>query len=66
MKKHYLATDLSFQKKMLQDLPGGTVVESTCQCRRHRFDSRPRKIPHAAEQLGSWATTENDPNTFCL
>ena len=27
--------------------------ESTCQCRGHRFDPWPRKIPHAAEQLSS-------------
>ena len=31
--------------------------ESTCQCRRHRFDPWSGKIPHAVEQLSSWATT---------
>ena len=31
--------------------PGDSVVESACQCRRHRFDPRSGKIPHAEEQL---------------
>ena len=31
--------------------------ESACQCRGHRFESWSGKIPHAAEQLGPWATT---------
>ena len=31
--------------------------ESTCQCRRHRFDPWSGKIPHAAEQLSPCATT---------
>ena len=40
--------------------PGGSVVkESACQCRRHRFDPWPGKIPHATEQphtcSNSWA-----------
>ena len=26
-------------------------LESTCQCRRHRFSSRSKKIPHALDQL---------------
>ena len=31
--------------------------ESACQCRGHRFEPWSGKIPHAAEQLGLWATT---------
>ena len=31
--------------------------ETTCQCRRHRFDSWSRKIPYAMEQLSPCATT---------
>ena len=38
-----------------------SVQESTCQCRRHPDQETPdpwsRKIPHAADQLSSWATT---------
>ena len=30
--------------------------ESACQCRGHGFEPWSGKIPHAAEQLGSWAT----------
>ena len=30
--------------------------ESACQCRRHGFEPWSGKIPHAAEQLGPWAT----------
>ena len=31
--------------------------ESACQCRGHGFEPWSGKIPHAAEQLGRWATT---------
>ena len=31
--------------------------ESACQCRGHGFEPWCGKIPHAAEQLGPWATT---------
>ena len=31
--------------------------ESACWCRRHGFEPWSGKIPHAAEQLGPWATT---------
>ena len=31
--------------------------ESACQCSRHGFEPWSGKIPHAAEQLGPWATT---------
>ena len=30
--------------------------ESACQCRGHRFEPWSGKIPHAAGQLGPWAT----------
>ena len=30
--------------------------ENACQCRGHGFEPRSGKIPHAAEQLGPWAT----------
>ena len=31
--------------------------ESACQCKGHGFEPWSGKIPHAAEQLGPWATT---------
>ena len=31
--------------------------ESACRCRGHGFEPWSRKIPHATEQLGPWATT---------
>ena len=31
--------------------------ESACQCRGHGFEPWSGKIPHAAEQIGPWATT---------
>ena len=31
--------------------------ESACQCRGHGFEPWSGKIPHAADQLGPWATT---------
>ena len=31
--------------------------ESACQCRGHGFEPWSGRIPHAAEQLGPWATT---------
>ena len=31
--------------------------ECACQCRGHGFEPWSGKIPHAAEQLGAWATT---------
>ena len=34
-----------------------TGKESSCQCRRHRFDPWSGKIPHAAGQLSSCSTT---------
>ena len=44
--------------KRLQGLPWWrSGWESACQCRGHRFEPWSGKIPHAAEQLGLWATT---------
>ena len=38
--------------------PDDSVVkESTCQCRRHRFDPRSGKTPHAAKKLILCTTT---------
>jgi len=46
------------KKKKILGLPwwlsGG---ESTCQCRRHPFNSWSAKIPHAAEKLSLCAAT---------
>ena len=45
-------------KRKLEGLPWWrSGWESACQCRGHRFEPWSRKIPHAVEQLGSWATT---------
>ena len=44
-------------KWQLQGLPWWrSGWESACQCRGHRFEPWSGKIPHAAEQLGPWAT----------
>ena len=44
-------------KKNLQGLPWWrSGWESACQCRGHGFAPWSGKIPHAAEQLGLWAT----------
>ena len=43
-----------------EGFPGGAVVESLPalnQCSGHRFEPWSGRIPHAAEQLGPWATT---------
>ena len=45
-------------KKAIYGLPWWrSDWESACQCRGHGFEPWSRKIPHAAEQLGPWATT---------
>ena len=46
---------------VIKNLPTGLHLwrsgwESACQCRGHGFEPWSRKIPHAAEQLGPWAT----------
>jgi len=36
-----------------------SVYESTCHCRRHRFNLWSKRMPHVKGQLGQdWATTE--------
>ena len=44
-------------------LPWWSGYESTCQCKRHRFDTWSRKMPHAARQL-SLCTTSAGPNPW--
>ena len=47
--------DLKMQKL---GFPGGAVVENLpAWCRGHGFEPWSGRIPHAAEQLGPWATT---------
>ena len=47
-----------FKKLSLVGLPWWrSGWESACQCRGHGFEPWSGKIPHAAEQLGPWATT---------
>ena len=44
--------------KKLTELPWWrSGCESACQCRGHGFEPWSGRIPHAAEQLGPWATT---------
>ena len=48
-------------KKCAEGLPWWcSGWESACQCRGHGFEPWSGRIPHAAEQLGPWATT-TDP-----
>ena len=50
-------TETTYTLKNNVGFPGGAVVEkSACQCRGHGFEPWSGKIPHAAEQLGPWAT----------
>ena len=46
-----------FKKKLLGFPWWRSGRESACQCRGHGFEPWSGKIPHAAEQLGPWATT---------
>ena len=53
---------LSWQKNTLKNNTVGLLWwcsgwESACQCRGHGFEPWSGRIPHAAEQLGPWATT---------
>ena len=41
-------------KIVIMNFPGG--LESTCQCKRHRFDPWSRKIPYTKEQLSLCTT----------
>ena len=50
-------TQRFFKKKKKSGLPWWrSGWESACQCRGHGFEPWSGKIPHAAEQLGPWAT----------
>ena len=49
--------DWLFAKRFTRGLPWWrSGWESACQCRGHGFEPWSGKIPHAAEQLGPWAT----------
>ena len=49
---------ITFIKSFIQGLPWWhSGWESACQCRGHGFEPWSGRIPHAAEQLGPWATT---------
>ena len=47
----------TLHSKKIRGLPWGrSGWESACQCRGHGFEPWSGRIPHAAEQLGPWAT----------
>ena len=49
----------TFKRKKISGFPGSSVVKNlNCQSRRHRFDSRSRKIPPASEHLSPCATLQ--------
>ena len=51
-------TQTSLNKNRTSGLPWWrSCWQSACQCRGHGFEPWSEKIPHAAEQLGPWATT---------
>ena len=54
-----LSTTFSFSKlNVFSGLPWWrSGWESACRCRGHGFELWSGRIPHAAEQLGPWATT---------
>ena len=53
----YTQGKVSTSKDLWQGLPWWrSGRESACQCRGHGFEPWSGKIPHAAEQLGPWAT----------
>ena len=53
-----LGQDATYLKKCSTGLPWWrSGWESACQCRGHGFEPWSGKVPHAAEQLGPWATT---------
>ena len=41
---------------IFRGFPGGSGWESACRCKGHGFEPWSGRIPHAAEQLGPWAT----------
>ena len=53
--------DLTAQLVHLEErssgFPGGLLIDSSCQRRRHWFGSWTGKIPHALKHLSPWATT---------
>ena len=58
----YLGWHYSLIHSLIKIIPSGlpwwrSGWESACQCRGHGFDPWSGRIPHAAEQLGPWATT---------
>ena len=54
----HLNIDAKILNKILVGLPWWhSGWESACRCRGHGFEPWSEKIPHAAEQLGPWATT---------
>ena len=53
-----LDVEWTWNKKSKHGLPWWrSGWESACQCRGHGFEPWSGRIPHAAEQLGPWATT---------
>ena len=56
--EHSLISYTKLKSKWIQGLPWWcSRWESACQCRGHGFEPWSGRIPHAAEQLGPWATT---------
>ena len=49
-----------YYKTLVKGFPGGSVAESTCQCRRHGVHPWSEEIPPAKEQL-SPCTTAIEP-----
>ena len=56
-----------FQKFDNEDLPGGPVIESSCQCRGHGLNPVSEKILHDSEQLSLCAATTEAlaPKSLC-
>ena len=56
----HILTNIYFLLLKIIDIPGlpwwHSGWKSACQCRGHGFEPWSGKIPHAAEQLGPWAT----------
>ena len=58
-------TRIRLKKMDSWGFPGGSVVESTRQCRRHGFDPSSGKILHTSEQL-SLCTVTTEPVLWSL